>query len=407
MSTSTKKQLKGLYYPYARSLDPTFIKQNLLLFDQIVFVDPLERAIMDRIGWVDQAGMSGHKQWDSIKDDYAFLQENGHVEIIWPFPIVRNYDGLMAQSMLCDLQDHQFMDLCARLSSKDYWGILREKFPPESLLAEALPFHGTRFWEQPFSIMFPRDDEREHHPYHDFSSPFIMSVAHDYIPVSCGYSVNTNLSLLLSEVNSYSLVTDDPLALQLLYIKYKRAIKEHSKPATIRNIIAKRTPGFFQKYSMLGLNVCEAIIPNTELEKRSFEEIVLFKESEGDSFERFKEKLFELVSYIESEPWSEEYYKDIIKILDTKVIPEARKIKDEMHVAYEKMFGSIITKSTATLTPTVAASLLSGLSSGQIITLSCAAVAGALTIALPEIVNLWQESNRRQRNAYSFLLSLQ
>ena len=61
----------------------------------------------------------------------------------------------------------------------------------------------------------------------------------------------------------------------------------------------------------------------------------------------------------------------------------------------------------ATLSPTLAASFLSGLSTRQILTLSCAAFAGALSIALPEIVDLWQEKRKTYRNGISYLLALQ
>jgi hypothetical protein len=38
--------------------------------------------------------------------------------------------------------------------------------------------------------------------------------------------------------------------------------------------------------------------------------------------------------------------------------------------------------------------------------LSCAAIAGALSIALPEIVDLWHEERKNRRNGLSFLLRL-
>ena len=43
------------------------------------------------------------------------------------------------------------------------------------------------------------DTDRYYGSYSDFSSPFIMAVEHDYIPISCGYSVNVNLALLMSQ----------------------------------------------------------------------------------------------------------------------------------------------------------------------------------------------------------------
>lgn len=139
-------QLRGLYFPYARCLTPTFIKQSLLLFDQLVFADPLERAIRESFDYYDtRTGLSDHKAWHSIQDDYAFLERKEAIQWLNPFPFIRQYDGLMARAMLSDLQDETFMKLSSDFASRDYWGILRGKISPDSLLADALGFSGPRF----------------------------------------------------------------------------------------------------------------------------------------------------------------------------------------------------------------------------------------------------------------------
>jgi len=399
------KKIRALYFPYARSLDPTFLKHSLLIFDQLLFADPLERAVREAFDYYSvQTGLSGHDKWDSIKDDYAYLEEEGYFERINPFPIVREYDGLMAQAMICDLRDENFIQLASEFASQDYWGILRGKIPPGSFMAEAVSFYGTRFWQTPRTISFPRQADKDYGGFHDFSSPFLMSVAHDYVPASCGYSVNTNLALLLGELQDLVLVTDDSDALRLLNLKYTRAKKVKKDVARTGSMVIKRSPEYLQKYSILGINVAEALLPNNQLEQRSFKELVRFKKNEGEAFERFKGFLFELVSQVESEPWTEELEKEIIKLIDSKVLPESQKTRDQLTTAYEKMFGSLIQKVAATITPTLAASFLAGLSSGQILTLSTAAVAGALSIALPEILELWKDKKENKRNGLSFLL---
>lgn len=70
------------------------------------------------------------------------------------------------------------------------------------------------------------------------------------------------------------------------------------------------------------------------------------------------------------------------------------------------MFGGLIKRTAATVTPTLTMSFLAGLSAGQTLTMSCAAMSGALSIALPEIVDLWQEHKSQKNNSLSFLLQL-
>lgn len=72
-----------------------------------------------------------------------------------------------------------------------------------------------------------------------------MSVAHDYIPVACGCSVNVNLALLLAQLEDLVLVTDDPIAMRLLALKYQRA--RQVAPDNLPNptsLLVQRSPEF-------------------------------------------------------------------------------------------------------------------------------------------------------------------
>src|SRR5271165_1445881 len=39
-----KSSLAGLYYPFSRCIQPTSLKQMLLVFDEVTFVDPVDDA---------------------------------------------------------------------------------------------------------------------------------------------------------------------------------------------------------------------------------------------------------------------------------------------------------------------------------------------------------------------------
>jgi hypothetical protein len=70
------------------------------------------------------------------------------------------------------------------------------------------------------------------------------------------------------------------------------------------------------------------------------------------------------------------------------------------------MLSGLIKKISSTLTPTLTVSFIAGLSMGQTLTMSCAAMSGALSIAVPEIVDLRQEQKSSKRNGLDFLLRL-
>ena len=120
---SNDAPLRGLYFPYARCLSPTFVKQSLLLFDELAFVDPVERIVREVYFYQEQKRIHpGRPRWDTAEEDYRYLEEEGIIRQLNPFPLIRQYDGLMAQAMLCDLQDPAFMELASNFASRDYWG---------------------------------------------------------------------------------------------------------------------------------------------------------------------------------------------------------------------------------------------------------------------------------------------
>lgn len=415
-SVVTGPALRALYFPYARSLDLTFLKQSILLFDQVLFVDPLERVVRENIGYsVAERDWVQADKWRAVNEDYLALLDSGDVATVDSLSLVRQYDGLLAQAMLADRDDAEFIRSAAELASRDYWGIYSDKIPSDSLLAEAATFTGTRFWCHPTQITSPAEaweqdkstSERYRRMLHIPSSPFIMSVAHDYIPMACGYSVNINIALLLAELHGFVPVTDDPTALRLLGLKHKRAangIAAHEMPRSVQGF--RRSPEYLQRYNAFGRTIAEALLPAGQLRERSVADIVRLKRNEQDAYERFRLLLLDFVSQTTSEPWSGAFEAEMVRLIDTKLLPESRRVKDHLSTAYDKMFGSIVQKTAAAASPTVAVSVLSHLSAGQILAMSAAAVTGGASIAIPELVQLWRERREGRRNGLAFLLRL-
>lgn len=104
--------------------------------------------------------------------------------------------------------------------------------------------------------------------------------------------------------------------------------------------------------------------------------------------------------------WDAEFEAELIRLLDTEVLPEVLAVRDRIRTAYEGAFGRTLKRAVGIVTPTLTASLLSGLSAGQVLALSSAAVTGAISISLSELVELWQDQRTNKRNGLSFLLSL-
>jgi hypothetical protein len=199
-------------------------------------------------------------------------------------------------------------------------------------------------------------------------------------------------------------MTDDVVALRLMNQKYTRATKFNNLPTGHGSILTHRSPEYFQKLGLIGINVVNSIIPSDALEKRSFPEIIKFRIDESRAFERLHGAVRRLTSTIQASVWSPEFEQEMTKMIDKDILPEIQAAQDKILASYEKMFGGLLKKAVGSITPTFAVSFWAGLSTGQILSLSCAAAAGALTIALPEIVDMWQARREASRNSLSFLV---
>ena len=141
-------EIEALYYPYARSFNRAMLKQAILIFDRIWFSDPVDRFFRELFLNPYKKKGSSLEQWNSIENDYEFLVKKKLVKIFNPKQIIKNYSGLIAQSVICDLKDDDFVQHVSSLAEKDHWAILREKIPAGDFLKQVSSFKGTRFWRK-------------------------------------------------------------------------------------------------------------------------------------------------------------------------------------------------------------------------------------------------------------------
>lgn len=67
---------------------------------------------------------------------------------------------------------------------------------------------------------------REHYgTYQDFSSDYIMNIAHRLVDPVTGFSATLNQTLLTCALRDIAPVTDSRTAMELLYRKYQRALQ--------------------------------------------------------------------------------------------------------------------------------------------------------------------------------------
>lgn len=436
MEMRKNKKLRALYYPYSRCLNEDTLKRSLLIFDELWFIDPLSENTRDSLKGEDgpiQCYFSNLDSallelWRIIKEKYELLLEKGIVKYYDLGQITNKYDHLLTQGLASDIHDNSFWKICH--SNPEDW--LLEGLRPQFLRSDWAEEQRKKMWiipidRLPASIL----NAFSLHSPDRYSDTFISSInspkfnsdvlkvkldieeesgaeicwrGEKFIafPFVHGSSLYLNQALIVSEEENLIPFTDSAIHHQLLLGKYERAVANPEKP--VQKILTERSPIDSQKFNLLALNILNILIPPEELEMRSLEDILRYREECSESLHRFQTYLFALHSRIEGEPWSDKFHKEIIKIIDGEVVPKGQNLQEEMKGIYEKLFRRVLQNLTATVTPTFVTTIFTGLSSGQILTLSCAAIATAFSISMPELLNTWQNKRDLNKNSLAFLL---
>jgi hypothetical protein len=134
MMVGAEGKLSALYYPYSRCVDANTLKMMAILYDEIVFVDPLEDTfreylIMDRDA---QQGVPDavRERWRQNQEDWRQLQEYQILRFIDPIPDIQQNDNLLTAAFASDMADDDFV-MTAQREGKPAapWKMLASRLP--------------------------------------------------------------------------------------------------------------------------------------------------------------------------------------------------------------------------------------------------------------------------------------
>lgn len=412
LNSLTQGKLIGLYYPYSRCLDENTLKTAVLVFDEVWFADPLDRAARQQICYYNVRGSTLFEKWNRLKDKYDLLYDEGAIRIVNPYPILRKYDLLLTAALEADISDPNFMKLCIKECNRDSWGILREKLPLKYQRKSVRGRYGSiDLREVGDRISSPRHEVRkptyEMSDIDDFSSLYLVNIAHEFVPYECGMAVNVNHALLLSQVFGISPLSESSIAQSLLKYKYLKAIQntDFLSQVGLEGVAAHRTQ--LRKSGVLAMLLFEGSISQEEIAKRSIKDIIKYRRACKESREHFRNKVLSLVHQIESEPWSPEFEDKVTKIIDTDLRPEMQRVRDEMQAVYEKLHGGVLLAGASVLSSSIVGFSFAQLSWGLVLAAATSVGVPFFNVALKELVNAWREKRKLMRSSVSYLLNLQ
>ena len=135
MSAIPSSRLSALYYPYSRCVDANTLKLLAILYDEIVFVDPLDDLFREFLLSSDKGCQfvptAVRRRWNQNQEDWQLLRDRELLRIIDPLPLIHENDQVLAAAFASDMADDAFVRLAEdEGKAAGPWKMLASRVPP-------------------------------------------------------------------------------------------------------------------------------------------------------------------------------------------------------------------------------------------------------------------------------------
>ncbi|MEB4869025.1 hypothetical protein P8831_09885 [Priestia megaterium] len=419
--------VRCLYYPYSRALNLNTLKKAVLLFDEIAFVDSKSHSIRNKL----ISELISKDTKEEIEVSYNMLEEERIVHFLDPSSIVQENDELLMLNILNDISNDDFCKLAIH-DTPSIWEVTKERIPPSFLkefqldnkafiqaravqkvineqindrVREEGNFDGNlsdlaidEVWEQFEDYKYVIGRNR-----HLYKSSFIHTYMLPFLPAS---SLRLNEALILCSMNDYIPFTDSRIHDKLLTNKVGRAMEAIEKSPMISEYLEWKLP-INLPFQQLSLIVLDKLIPEEELEKRSLEELITYRKDNQDQLKRLREKIMDITTTVNINDVGVNYYGNMERLVNSKIIPEITKTRDEILKKYEEAFGRLTIRSLQTAGATLTTTSFAGMSLAGILIACAVAQTGMLTtVGVNDLVKIWQAKKDMRRHSFSYLTHL-
>lgn len=261
------QKLSALYYPFSRCVNPASMKQMLLVFDELAFLDP-----------VDDDGWRKHLFQDLVRHDVKFSQyqeidpalpalvDGGCIKRVDPGPFVHQNQSLATASALSDLQDPAWVKLASNptkfhmpsiaIRGKDSWQVFRPKLPGDFISSlRSVP-------------------ELRPHLIEEGTDSLSWSLSY-----AAGSAIGIGLHLEMAERLGAAPVTDSGLHHRLLLLKVSRAAGGSNGASPIPEEAVQRLS------ADIASTMIRHVLPEELFSQITFDEIIAFR-SQTESLRR-------------------------------------------------------------------------------------------------------------------------
>lgn len=399
---------RALYIPHARSFSHRFLKQALLLFDELWFLDPLDRLQRTELCYYGDHGRVTSRHWARLIEVYDQLFEAGFVRVFSDFRTIRQHDVLLFNCLRSDLADSVYTARVSEELGSAPWYARVERLPKDFDLDVDLPgmfraperTENRKDWYASPQFAVDGNSSDGVGTYEDFTSPYVMYVGHCSVDPRVGFSANLNQCLLTCALRGLAPVADSPVVSELLRLKLSRL---QSLPWYSRVRRGKRID-WAAGVARLGILAVGGAVPLEDLEKRTYSDLLRLREAYREQLSRFQERLRQLRAWVEHEAWSPRFDQEVALVLERDLQPQIRRLRDELRSIYVKLFRHSVTIGATATTSLLALCAIKGFDWAELLAWGATVGTGLSATAASSLVGAWQAKRETRRNAVYWLI---
>ncbi|MFD8079100.1 hypothetical protein ACFV3E_41430 [Streptomyces sp. NPDC059718] len=370
MSTAGAEPFRALYYPFSRTIDETTLKRAVLLYDEILFVDPMSPRVRAGLYKADEhlpylpsdVAASLEREWTAVSGRYEVLEREGLMRRIDPSGLVEDQaiGQLIADALGADLADTEAHALF-RHGFPTTWSMLRSRIPGPAFhhLAHQIP---ARVLARDNVISGPAHSIALYLDGHPTAEPTLCTGRmlpddrRDYaalLPYVAGSSLATSTALAIGEAENAVPVTDSDAHFRLLSLRMARAAAAASQAPMIPGLRAEPNPARGQKTALVERRIVDSVVSHEDLAALSLDDCLRYRERSAEERAQFREFLHDVVSTVQAEPWSPQ----IVLQIEERIAGARQEIRDHAG-ALRDTYRSLFHRTLAGLAVTAAPALL-------------------------------------------------
>lgn len=260
----------GLYFPFSRCLDQVALKQAVLLYDELLFVDPVSPQARDAL-YADEA-RAAHVDpritaaWIAASQAYELLEQAG---------IVRTVHSGVLDGQRADVLVAGGLEADRRVSSL---------------------FHGRRRWQMLEARVPPSALDGRFQPRFGRASGWLGDPVVE-VPYWVGSSVALTQALELAHVNDASLLTDSTPHHELLLRRLAWAGEADQLPGL------HASPRSAYRRQQIALRVVDTLAPAAALATMSFNELLVYRHTSANARADLNAWIDDLDAKAAGQPW--------------------------------------------------------------------------------------------------------